>query len=158
MTDLREKARAARALFWGAGVAGVVHALPSLYWALGGRRWLETVGPWAVEASRADPWMAAIVLGATAILKLIGALLPLAMAYGLVPWAGLWRALSWLAGVGLAVYGALHMASGALVVSGAVRPEGGYDHDAIVGHAVIWGPLFLVWGLLLTAALWMSRR
>jgi hypothetical protein len=44
----------------------------------------------------------------------------------------------------------------ALVLTGAIRP-GGYDRDAVTGHALLWDPLFLAWGVFLSAGLALMR-
>ena len=152
-----QRATTASVLFWGAAIAGIVHAASSLYWAVGGRMLLETVGQWAIEAMATDRTRAVLVLSVTGLLKLSAALLPLGVAYGLVPWERFWRTLAWPGAIGLIGYGSLHVVLGVLVLSGIIRPDGGYDHDAIFGHAAIWGPLFMVWGLLLAGALWLSQ-
>ena len=43
------------------------------------------------------------------------------------------------------------------MLSGLIAPEGGYDRPAMIGHALLWDPLFLVWGATLLASLWLSR-
>ena len=80
--------------------AGLVHAGFSLYWALGGRSLLPTLGEWAVVYALAAPLSAALVLLVVTAVKGVVALAP----------------------------------------------------------AVLWDPLFLVWGLLLGAGLWVTRR
>ena len=65
-----------RALVWTAGLAGAVHAGLSLYWAVGGRWLLATVGQWAVDLSTERPVAAGITLGLVAAATLLGATIP----------------------------------------------------------------------------------
>lgn len=138
-------------LLGAAAAAGVVHTGFSLYWALGGRWLLPTVGEWAVDAVREAPVGSALLLLAVAAVKGAVALIPL-----LRPRPRrrrLWRGAWWLAAVVLAGYGAVNSVAAWLVLAGAIRPEGGYEREAMIGHAYLWDPLFMVWGLLLAAGL-----
>lgn len=45
------------------------------------------------------------------------------------------------------VYGGLNTLVSGAVLAGIIRPEGGYDAIAMVGHAWLWDPLFFVWGV-----------
>ena len=55
-------------------------------------------------------------------------------------------------------YGLVLTAVGLLVQAGVVAASAGADHRALEWHAYLWDPWFLVWGLLVTAALLRSRR
>ena len=101
----RRRHRLACVLVWVAGVAGALHAAASLYWALGGQWLLATVGQWAVDLSAEAPLAAGIALAFIALLKLLAATIPIGLAYGRVPWARVWRALSWAGGLLLIAYG-----------------------------------------------------
>ncbi|GAA1651495.1 hypothetical protein GCM10009806_20390 [Microbacterium flavum] len=65
--------------------------------------------------------------------------------------------MSWIGGVGLIVYGGVNMVVAIAVLSGVIRTDDGYDESAMIGHAFLWDPLFLLWGLALTAALALTR-
>ncbi len=147
-----------RGLVWAAGAAGAVHAGFSLYWAFGGRWLLATVGQWAVDLSVERPLAAGITLGLVAAIKFLGAAVPVGLAYGRVPWPRLWRGISWAGGLLLVAYGGINTLFGLAVLAGVVRPEGGYDLDAMRGHAYLWDPLFFLWGSALVLSLWLSRR
>lgn len=149
--------RAARLLVWLACIAGTAHAAFSLYWALGGQWLLATVGQWAVELSGEGRLELQLAMVGIALAKLAGATVPVAVAYGRMPWPRFWRGLSWAGGAGLVIYGGLNTVIGAAVLSGLVTPEGGYDREAMIGHALLWDPLFLIWGATLLASLWLSR-
>jgi hypothetical protein len=62
----RGRLTVSRVLVWIAGLAGAVHALFSLYWALGGRWLLSTVGQWAVDLSTEGPLAVGIALATEA--------------------------------------------------------------------------------------------
>ena len=153
----RGRLRLARVLVWTAGVVGMLHAAASLYWALGGQWLLATVGRWAVDLSAEAPFAAGIALGLIALLKLLAATIPIGVVYGKVPGARSWRAVSRAGGLLLVAYGGLNTAVSAAVLAGLIRPEGGYDPEAMRGHAYLWDPLFFTWGTALVLSLWLSR-
>lgn len=74
----------------------------------------------------------------------------------MVPWARFWRGVSWVGGLPLVASAA--SAVSAAVLAGLIRPNGGYDPDAMRGHAYLWDPLFFTWGTALVLALWLSRH
>ncbi|WP_432968274.1 DUF3995 domain-containing protein [Dactylosporangium sp. CA-233914] len=137
----------------GAAVAGLTHAGFSLYWALGGRWLLPTVGQWAVNGARDAPVAAGLLLVAVAAVKCAVVAIPLTVSRRPLRRPGVWRAFAWLAAVVLTGYGALNSVVAWLVLGGVLRPEGGFDRQAMIGHAYLWDPLFLVWGVLLGAGL-----
>ncbi len=142
-----------------AALAGLLHAAASAYWALGGRWLLDTIGAWAVDLAASAPVAAGLALGGIALVKALGAVVPLLVESG--RWPGprrFWRALEWTGGVGLLLYGGVNAGVAALVLSGVIRPDGGYDPAAMWGHAALWDPLFALWGLALIVGLWRSRR
>lgn len=158
MVTLRRGLEPARLLVWVAGVAGVMHAAASLYWALGGQWLLATVGRWAVEMSAEAPLASGVALGFIALLKFLAATIPIGVAYGRVSSARFWRAVSWAGGLLLVAYGGINTAVSAAVLAGLIRPDGGYDPQAMKGHAYLWDPLFFTWGTALVLSLWLSRR
>jgi hypothetical protein len=144
-------------MVWLAGVVGVLHGAASLYWALGGQWLLATVGRWAVDLSVEGPVTAGITLGVVALVKFLAAAIPVGVAYGRMPGATFWRAVSWAGGLLLIAYGGLNTAVSAAVLAGLIHPEGGYDPQAMRGHAYLWDPLFFAWGTALVLFLWLSR-
>lgn len=137
-----------------AAVCGLLHAAPSLYWAAGGTALLETVGDFAVDLARSGgPGVALMLLG-VGLVKAAGALVPLidhvrAPAHRwvrLVSWAGVVLLLVW---GGAGTIGAW---------TGLATAAASWDQPAVVGHAVLWDPLFVLWGLMLGAGLWTSRH
>jgi hypothetical protein len=150
--------RSAEARFlMGAAAAGTIHAGFSLYWAFGGRWLLPTVGQWAMAYAREAPVAAGLLLIIVAAVKCAVAILPVLASRRKHdrPWA--WRSLAWLAAIVLTGYGAVNSVVAWLVLGGVLRPEGGFDRQSMIGHAYLWDPLFLVWGLLLGAGLLAGR-
>ena len=93
-------------------------------------------------------------------LKVIASVLPLlavgaAAARSRLP--RLIRALTWVEAVILTGYGLILTAVGLLVQAGLIGTPASADHRALAWHAYLWDPWFLVWGLLVTAALLRSR-
>ena len=84
----------ARRYLWCAALCGAVHAAFSLYWALGGRWLLDTVGQWALDWADRAPTAASLALVGIGVAKAAGAAVPLLVDADRLPWAGLWRALS----------------------------------------------------------------
>lgn len=153
-------------LLAGACLVGLVHAAFSLYWALGGRWLIDTVGVWAADAAERHPFATGLTLLVVVCAKATFALAPVLVATGRIGrgWRehrGLLRAGWVISAAGatlLMVYGGLYTAVGWLVLSGVVTADGGYDRSAMLGHAALWDPLFLAWGALLAAGLWTWRR
>lgn len=145
---------------YGASACGGLFALVSLYWALGGKVGLDTVGALATTMARSGGATAALVLGAVVALKVLGAVLAL----GLVQRWGRVLPQSWLlavagvASVLLILYGGIEVIAEALVEVGVIRPAGPVDWRALGWHLGLWDPLFLVWGLLLAVATWSSLK
>lgn len=149
-------ARAHR-FFVAAAVAGIAHALPSLYWAMGGTALVSTLGQWAARWQRESPGEVAVLLSLIFVVKLAGATLPLVNQRGLLPAPRLWRGLFWCAAAVLVTYGASNVIAAVAALTGMIGTAQTMDTAALVGHAFLWDPLFLVWGLLLAAALRTSR-
>ncbi|UKA75074.1 DUF3995 domain-containing protein [Arthrobacter sp. FW306-07-I] len=104
------------------------------------------------------PLQAGLGLGIVAAVKLLAATIPVAVAYGRMPRRRFWRAVSWAGGLLLVVYGGVNIIVSGAVLGGVVRPAGGYDLNAMIGHAWLWDPLFFLWGAALVLSLWFSRR
>ncbi len=147
----------AHRFFIAAAAAGMAHALPSLYWALGGTALVSTLGEWAARWQRESPGEVAVLLSLIFLAKLAGATLPLANERGLLPAPRLWRGLFWCAAALLMAYGAANVIAALAALTGMIGTAQTMDTAALLGHAFLWDPLFLVWGLLLVAALRTSR-
>lgn len=161
-TDARETQR--RGPRW-AGYAACAWACAfaalSFYWASGGRFGVETNAPAITKPVLAgDPgWIALLWL--TGVLKLIAALLALALVR---PWG---RALPrWLlltAGWGafaiMALYeGAASLLQHALMVAGAIATPAGLGETSARWHLALWDPWWLLGGLLFGLATWAYQR
>ncbi len=139
---------------------GCLFAAISFYWGLGGTLGLDTIGGSIEKLGRAhDPTMLAAVWG-TGFLKVLGALLAVALVH---PWGRrLPRrpvlAMSWGAAVLLTGYGGVLVAVEALVASGAVEPRSAIDRTGLLWHLYLWDMSFLVWGFLFGVAAWHYTR
>ena len=133
-----------------AAIAAFAYALLSLYWAVGGRGLVSTVGGYVAQFARRGGAVPVVVALAATAAKVAGGLLALALVR---PW-GRVVPRRWL----LAGYGAVNVAAGALVLSGVIHPAGRVDRTALRWHAGVWDLWFLVWGILLALATAGYRR
>ncbi len=136
-----------------AAVAGTVHGLFSLYRAAGGSWLVGTLGRQLVDEFAGKRWL----LVPVAAIKIAFAVLSLVLARLAWPGSRPWRIVCWAGAAVLVVWGGVNTLTGNLVLAGVVVPGGGYDHDGMVGHAWLWDPLFLVWGVALAVALLLTR-
>ncbi len=150
MSDVRVGARRAADL---AAVLGMAHSAATVYWACGGTWLLWTLGARILDAFDDRLWL----LWPGALAKLFVAIVPAVLVRRWWPAPRLLRVLMWAAAVVLIVWGAANTVVGNLVLAGLVRPDGGYDRAAMIGHAWLWDPLFLAWGIALGAALRAGR-
>ena len=142
----------ARRYLWCAAGCGLVHAAFSLYWAAGGRWLLDTVGRWALDWTEEAPATATLALLAVAAIKVAGAVVPLLADRGRLPWSAGWRWVGRIGGVLLVGYGAVNMVGAWAVLLGLVQVDDP-DTPGLVGHAALWDPLFVAWGVFLVAGL-----
>lgn len=154
--DRRSPLPAAHAAF----VLGLAYAAVSVYWGLGGTWLLGTVGGSLERAGREGGLGISLLLWSAATLKAIAAVLPLlAVNRRLVArWQRTVRPLAWVEGTVLFAYGLVLTGVGLLIQLRVVHPTADADHRALTWHAFLWDPWFLVWGLLVLAALRLSRR
>ncbi|MEO7555336.1 MAG: DUF3995 domain-containing protein [Acidimicrobiales bacterium] len=141
-------------------VVGVLFAAVSAYWGLGGT-WLVTT----VRASLADPGALDFVtlLGfawVPAILKVVASVLPVLAVRPVVnpTWARRVRVLAWLEAAIMVTYGLVLTIAGLLVQADVLQASADADQRAMTWHAYLWDPWFLIWGLLVGAALLRSRQ
>jgi hypothetical protein len=137
-----------------ASVLGLLYALASAYWAAGGTSLISTVGG-PVEQLTRRGGSAAIALAAAAVLvKVIAVLLGLVLLRRSAPRLLVWAAIA--EGLLLSVYGGLLVVVGALALGGLF---GGADHPRVLlWHVLVWDMWFLLWGLLLLAAVVERRK
>lgn len=139
---------------------GVVFAGISCYWGSGGHALLDTIGG-AIERSAlaGDPAVYAAVW-VTAVLKLVGAVLALALVrpWGLrLPRRAL-LLLGWTAAVGTTLYGGVLEVTNTLVVTHVLKPATPIEWKPLWWHLCVWDLSFFVWGLLFGLALREFRR
>jgi hypothetical protein len=134
-----------------------------VYWAAGGTWLLTTVGSTLGHQGGADGLGIIVVVWAAAVLKFIGAVVPLAAA-GATSWQAAvarrrqLRVLAWAEAGILTIYGLVLAGTGWLEQSGVIASAASADHRALAWHAYLWDPWFLLWGVLVTAALLRSRQ
>jgi hypothetical protein len=136
-----------------AGVIGSIHAGFSLYWSLGGTWLLWSLGSDLLTSFQGREW----ILAPVGLVKLVGALAPIALARRGWPMRRVTRSVCWLGATVLIAWGGVNTAVGNLVLTDLISPQAGYDRAGMLGHAYLWDPLFLGWGLALAAGLLASR-
>ncbi|WP_432523467.1 DUF3995 domain-containing protein [Kineococcus sp. SYSU DK006] len=142
-----------------AAAAGLLHATSSLYWAFGGTWLLQTVGAPADTLKAHGPLVAFLALALIAAVKALAAVLPLLVHEGRLPRLRRpVRAASWIGGSFLLLYGAVNTVSAALVLSGLLHVPGPVDRASMLGHLLLWDPLFALWGACLLLGLVRNRH
>ena len=143
-------------------VVGLAYAAIIVYWVVGGRWLLNTVGISLSQPGQARHLAALLAVWGAAAVKAVAALLPL-LAVGVWPRTAngglrrLARALSWIEAAILTGYGLVLTASGLLVQAGVIKAAAHADRLALKWHACLWDPWFLIWGIFVFLALWRSR-
>jgi hypothetical protein len=139
-----------------AAAVAFAFAAVSLYWALGGRALLDTLGGEIERRARAgdDVLLAANAVGV--VLKLLGGVLALALVQ---PWGErLPRrpllVVAWAGAAVLSAYGVLQTVSIILVALDRLELDEPLDTRALRWRMFLWEPWFLVWGVLLGSAAW----
>ncbi len=97
------------------------------------------------------------LLAPIGLVKLIAAVAPIALARTGWPVRPLSRSACWFATLTLIAWGGMSTVVGNLVLAGAIQPQSGYDRLGMIGHAYLWDPLFLAWGVALATGLLSSR-
>jgi Protein of unknown function (DUF3995) len=146
-----------------AGLAvGLAYATVSVYWAVGGRCLLNTVGISPSQPGQAGHLAALLAVWGAAAVKAVATVLPL-LAIGVWPRTAngglrrLARVLTWIEAAILTGYGLVPTASGLLVQAGVIKAAAHADRLAREWHAYLWDPWFLIWGIFVFLALWRSR-
>jgi hypothetical protein len=143
-------------------VVGLAYAAISVYWAVGGRWLLNTVGISLSRPGQAGHLAAMLAVWGAAGVKAVAAVLPL-LAIGVWPRTAngglrrLARVLTWVEAAILVSYGLVLTASGMLVQAGVIKVAAHADRLALRWHAYLWDPWFLIWGIFVFLALWRSR-
>jgi len=130
----------------------------STYWGAGGTRLLETVSGSLARLGHARDTTLIIAIWGTAALKVAAALLPLlALRNPADRPRRITRLLAWIGAAILTVYGAVLTTVGLLVQADVIRSPASADRRALMWHAYLWDPWFLLWGLLIATALLRSK-
>lgn len=147
--------RSPRRLGWAALIVGLLYAAVSVYWGLGGAWLLDTIGGSLERQGRAGDAGVMLAVWAAVVAKTTAAVLPVIALRGRSKptRARAARALAWAAAAILTVYGLVLTAAGLLVQGGIIQASATADHRALAWHAYLWDPWFLIWGLLIVAAL-----
>ena len=138
-------------------IVGLAYALVSISWGLGSTWALDTVGGTLETEGRAGNAALSVIVWASVLLKLIAAALGLAVTRPHHQPKKLVAVATWVAAGVLIVYGGVLTFVGLLVQADVIHADTNADHRALAWHAYLWDPWFLLWGLLLAAALWCSR-
>lgn len=136
-----------------AGAFGTIHAAFSVFWAVGGTWLLWSVGSGLRETFHGREWL----LVPIGVAKFVAASAPILFASVAWPARTLTRGISWFGGLVLIVWGGLNTVTGNLVLAGIIVPQRGYDRAGMIGHAYLWDPLFLAWGVALVIGLIATR-
>ena len=117
---------------------------------------MGTLGP-GIAAMARDPWFVALVW-ATGVAKVLAGLLALVRPWGrrIPRWVLL--AGAWGGGALLVLHGGDFVVQGALALGGFVDVPAPAPWAAIRWYTFLWGPWFLVGGLLFCAAAWRYGR
>lgn len=154
MAVRKTRSRSQYALIGAAAMLGMIHAGFSFYWSAGGTFLLQSVGSDLAAGFDGREWLLALV-GAS---KLIAAMAPLVFAVSGWPIAIATRGICWSGAGILVVWGGVNTVTGNLVLAGLIDPGAELDRSGMVGHAYLWDPLFLAWGLALMVGLLFGRR
>lgn len=145
---------AGRGSFIAAAVLGTIHAVFSIYWAAGGTWLVWSLGSSLLATFEGREWF----LFPVGVVKLIAAASPLLLARWGWPGRRTTRAACWLGAGVLIIWGGVNAVVGNLVLAGVIQPEAGYDRPGMVGHAYLWDPLFLAWGVAVALGMFRSQR
>ncbi|MGH3263241.1 MAG: DUF3995 domain-containing protein [Trebonia sp.] len=137
---------------------GLLYATVSVYWGLGGTALLDTVG--ASLGRGGGGLVVVLALWAAVVLKAIAAVLPLTVIYhrGGATWQRLAKVSVWIEAAVLVAYGLVLSTAGLMVQLGIIHASASADRRALAWHAYLWDPWFLLWGLLVVAALLRARH
>lgn len=143
-----------------AAALGLLFAVPSVYWGLGGTGLLDTLGGTIEERALAGDRVMIAATWVAAIGKVIGGLIPLALVQ---PWGQrlprrLLRLAAWLVAGGLILYGAVQTLAIGLVYFDVLQPAEPLEARALRWRLFLWEPWFLVWGLAIGLTAWMYGR
>lgn len=152
--DVGSAGRTVPVAFVVASVPGLIHAMFSIYWGLGGTLLVWSLGDDLVQNFLGREWL--LVL--TGAAKLIAAVAPIILAWNGWHYWHVTRLVCWLGAAALLTWGGLNTLVANSVLAGLIQPGADFDRAGMVGHAYLWDPLFFVWGAALVWGLIASRR
>jgi Protein of unknown function (DUF3995) len=139
---------------YAAAAWALVFAAMSFFWAAGGTLGLDTLGNEIEREARArDPDTIAVVW-VTGFLKVLGAVLALAL---VMPWGRrlprrLLLIAAWAVGLGLLAYALANFVQHGLMKAGAIDTPEALGSAATTWHLAFWDPFWLLGGVLFTLA------
>lgn len=136
-----------------AAIVGVVHGGFSLYWSCGGSWLFDTVGQDVAGAFDGRAWL----LAATGGIKIVAAVAPMLLRSRMLPHAEVWRFVSWVGACVLVLWGGVNTITANLLIWNLMAAPPPADPIGLRGHALIWDPLFLLWGGFLAMGLLLTR-
>jgi hypothetical protein len=137
-----------------AAIWALAFAAISCYWAAGGRIGEGTIGVAIEEPALAREPAFVTLLWITAVLKLLAAVLALALAGRALRWLPRWLLLAggWATGLLLLAYGLANLVQHLLIWTGTVAMPAGLGEAALPWHLTLWDPIWIVGGVLFTLA------
>lgn len=141
-------------------VVGLLFAAVSVYWGLGGTWLLDTINESFERKARAGETGVLLAAWAAAVLKVMAAVLPLLALRPLKnpTWSRCVWVLAWTAAAIATLYGLLQTTLAQLTLAGVINASAAVDDRRHVWLAFVWEPWFLIWGLLISAALLAGRH
>ena len=143
-----------------AAVLAAASAVVSIYWGVGGRRLIDTVGG-AIErlANRGGTAPVLLALGAAAAKMIAGLIALLLTVRPRSPKErrtvlSLNRLVAWI----LTLYGFVQVIAGSLVLTGGIHSSPTTDEHALRWHVFVWDLWFLIWGLAALRAVKRYRK
>jgi hypothetical protein len=145
---------------YAAAAWALVFAAMSFFWALGGTLGLDTLGNEIEREARAREPDTIALVWVTGLLKVVGAVLALALVQ---PWGRrlprrLLPVAAWAVGLGLLVYALANFVQHGLMKAGAIDTPEALGSSAATWHLVFWDPFWLLGGVLFTTAAWEYGR
>lgn len=160
--DVRETAaaRSARRAALAAFVWAFLFGLVSFYWAAGGTIGGNTLSRSIQDlAGRREAAFVATVW-ITGIAKVLGGLVPPALAFGWwprIPRKAL-RTVCWVSGILLVLYGLGDVIRAIMVITGAINVDDPMDRDIARWYLFLWGPVWIIGGISYLATAWFHQR
>lgn len=132
-------------------IAGAIHAAVTLHWAVGGTAWIETIGDMADRFDGRESLLIAFAAAKGAGTAII--------AWGILrPGRRSMRAAAWFTATVLVTWGGLNTVTATFLLVDVIPRPADLDVASALGHAALWDPLFLAWGLAGAIGLWATRR